>query len=130
VQHRHRAWRLVDHEGRTVDEAAEIMGLPTARVRVLVAHERDRLALSQYRVDSIPTERARAFLEREMQRDPALTRAEIAHRMNIGPADFDRQLGYAEARNGNGARQQRVGIPLATRLTLALGRAPHELEGC
>ena len=106
------------------------MGLPAARVRVLVAHERDRLALGEYRINSIATERARAFLEREMGRDPTLTRAEIAHRMNMDQADFDRQLGYAGAKQGNETRQRRVGIPLATRLTLALGRDPYELDGC
>ena len=106
------------------------MRLPAATVRVLVEHERDRLELAAYRINSIPTARARAFLEREMERDPSLTRAEVAHRMNMNQADFDHQLGYAAAKKTNGAKQQRVGIPLASNLTLALGRAPHELEGC
>ena len=106
------------------------MGLSAARVRMLLAHERDRLALVEYRLDSIPTERARSLLDREMARDPTLTRAEIAHRMNMDQADLDRQLGYAKAKKRNGAKQTRVGIPLASRLTLALGRAPNELEGC
>jgi hypothetical protein len=130
VQRRHRAWKLVDRDGRTIDEAAAVMRLPAATVRVLVAHERDRLELAAYRINSIPTARARAFLEAEMERDPSLTRAEVAHRMNMNQADFDRQLGYAAAKKTNGAKQQRVGIPLASNLTLALGRAPHELEGC
>jgi DNA-binding transcriptional regulator LsrR (DeoR family) len=130
VQHRHRAWRLVNHEGRTIDEAAQIMGLPAARVRVLVAHERDRLELVEYRIDSIPTERARSFLDRELERNPTLTRAEIAHRMNMDQVDLDRQLGYAKTKTRNGAKQTRVGIPLASRLTLALGRSPNELDGC
>ena len=106
------------------------MGLSTARVRVLVAQERDRLELVDYRLDSIPTERARSFLNRELERDPTLTRAEIAHRMNMNQADLDRQLGYAAPNKNNGARQRRIGIPLASKLTLAVGRAPNELEGC
>jgi hypothetical protein len=130
VQRRHRAWRLVDRDGRTIEEAAAVMRLPAAAVRVLVAHERDRLELAEHRINSIPTARVRAFLEREMERDPSLTRAEVAHRMNMNQADFDHQLGYAAAKKANGAKQQRVGIPLASNLTLALGRAPHELEGC
>jgi len=130
VQRRHRAWKLVDRDGRTIDEAAAVMRLPAATVRVLVAHERDRLELAGYRINSIPTARARAFLEAAMELDPSLTRAEVAHRMNMNQADFDRQLGYAAAKKTNGAKQQRVGIPLASNLTLALGRAPHELEGC
>jgi hypothetical protein len=130
VQRRHRAWKLVDREGRTIDEAAVVMHLPAAAARVLVAHERDRRDLAAYRINSIPTARARALVEEEMERDPSLTRAEVAHRMNMSQADFDRQLGYAAAKKTNGAKQQRVGIPLASSLTLALGRAPHELEGC
>jgi hypothetical protein len=130
VQRRHRAWQLVDRDGWTIDEAAAVMCLPAARVRVLVAQERDRLELAEHRINSIPIERARAFLEREMERDPSLTRAEVAHRMNMSQADFDHQFGYADAKTANGAKQERVGIPLASRLTLALGRAPHELEGC
>jgi hypothetical protein len=130
VQRRQRAWALVDRDGRTIDEAAAVMRLPSARVRMLVAHERDRLELAEHRINSIPTERARAFLEREMERDPSLTRAEVAHRMNMNQADFDHQFGYADAKKANGAKQERVGIPLASSLTLALGRAPHELDGC
>ena len=130
VQRRHRAWKLVDRDGRTIEEAAAVMHLPAATVRTLVAHERDRLELAGYRLNSIPTARARALLEEELERDPSLTRAEVAHRMNMSQADFDHQLGYAAAKKANGAKQQRVGIPLASSLTLALGRAPHELEGC
>jgi predicted DNA-binding protein (UPF0251 family) len=130
VQRRHRAWKLVDRDGCTIDEAATVMRVSAATVRVLVEHERDRLELASYRINSIPTARARAFLEREMERDPSLTRAEVAHRMNMNQADFDHQLGYASAKKANGAKQQRVGIPLASNLTLALGRSPHELEGC
>jgi hypothetical protein len=130
VQRRHRAWRLVDREGRTLEQAAAIMSLPVAQVAMLVRHERDRLDLARYRINSIPTARVRAFLRQEMQRDPTLTRAEIAHRMNMRQIDFDHQFGYADAKRANGATQQRVGVPLASSLALALGRAPHELEGC
>jgi hypothetical protein len=103
------------------------MELPVRVVRSFVAEERDRRDLRRYKIDSIPTTRVRAFLERELERDPELTRAEVAHWMNMRQADFDRQLGYTLAK---GRRQRRVGVPLASRLTLALGRAPNELEGC
>jgi hypothetical protein len=127
VQRRHRAWRLVDVEQLTVELVAERMELPVRVVRSFVAEERDRRDLRRYKIDSIPTTRVRAFLERELERDPELTRAEVAHWMNMRQADFDRQLGYTLAK---GRRQRRVGVPLASRLTLALGRAPNELEGC
>ena len=123
VQRRHRAWKLVDRDGRTIDEAAAVLP-PARRHRARAGRARARPArVADYRINSIPTARARAFLEREMERDPSLTRAEVAHRMNMSPADFDRQLGYAAAKRTNGAKQQRVGIPLASNLTLALGRA-------
>ena len=130
VQRRHRAWRLVERDGLTVERAAGVMRMPAARIRLLVEQERDRRELAAYRIDSIPTARARAFLERELQRDPTLTRAEVAHRMNMNQADFDRQFGYAKSKHGNGATQRRIGVATASRLALALGRAPNELEGC
>ena len=111
----------------TYQAAAERMNLPIAGVRALVERERDRQDVARYKLDSIPTARVRAFLERELERDPEMTRAEVAHWMNMRQADFDRQLGYTLAK---GRRQRRVGVPLASRLTLALGRAPNELEGC
>jgi hypothetical protein len=61
-------------------------------------------------------------------RDPGLTRAEVAHRMGVRRADFDRAFGYAAAKHG--ARQTSVGVSTASRLARALGRAPYELEGC
>ena len=63
-----------------------------------------------------------------MQRDPDLTRAEIAQRLHMQQADFDRQFGYATRKAGTA--QRRVGISAAGRLAFALGRAPHELDGC
>jgi hypothetical protein len=127
VQRRYRAWRLVAVEGLSAEQVAERMGLAVPVVRGLVAEELDRRDLRRFKLDSIPTASVRAFLERELARDPALTRSEIAHWMNMRQADFDRQLGYTPAK---GRRQRRVGVPFASRLTLALGRAPHELDGC
>lgn len=127
VQRRHRAWRLVEVERLTVEQVSERMGLANAAVRALIAEERDRRDLRRCKLDSIPTARVRAFLERELARDPELTRAEVAHWLNMRQADFDRQLGYTSAK---GRTQRRVGVPFASRLTLALGRAPRELDGC
>lgn len=75
-----------------------------------------------------PVTRARDFLEHELAREPGLTRAEVAHRMGIHRADFDRAFGYAPAKHGG--MQTRVGIATASRLVRALGRAPYEPEGC
>jgi plasmid maintenance system antidote protein VapI len=128
TQRRRVAWRLVDDQGHSIEQAAARLNVPPAQVRELVDQERDRRELEKYRLDSIPVSRARAFLERELARDPWLTRAEVAHRMSIRQADFDRSFGYAPAKHG--AMQTRVGIATASRLVRALGRAPHELDGC
>jgi plasmid maintenance system antidote protein VapI len=128
TQRRRLAWRLVDQQGHTLEQVAATLGLPPARVRELVEDERDRRELETYRLDSIPVTRAHAFLEYELARDPGLTRAEVAHRLGVYQADFDRTFGYAPAKHG--AMQSRVGIATASRLVRALGRAPHELEGC
>jgi len=120
--------RLVHVDGLTYAEAAERAGLTARRVRVLVSHECDRRELEQFKLDSSATARVRAFLERELERNPALTRAELAHRLCVQQADLDRQLGYEPTRSGE--RQRRIGIPAASRLVIALGRTPHELDGC
>jgi hypothetical protein len=119
---------LVEKRGFSYEQAADRMRLPPARVRLLVAQERDHRDLEQYKVNQIPAERVRSFLEREFERNPGLTRAELAHYLNMQQIDLDRQLGYEPGKNG--LRQRHIGIPAASRLVIALGRAPHELDGC
>ncbi len=104
------------------------MRLTPDRVRLLVTQERDYQDLKQYKLDLIPTDRVRAFLERELERDPSLTRAQLAHYLDMEQIDLDRQLGYQHTKNGR--KQRHIGIPAASRLVIALGRAPHELDGC
>ncbi len=84
----------------------------------------DRRELEKYRLDSIPVTRARDFLASGLAREPGLTRLEVAHRMGIHQADFDRAFGYAPAKHG--AMQTRVGIATAS----CPVRAPYELDGC
>ncbi len=119
------AGRPAEQQRQTIEQAAATLNTPPARIRALVDQERDRRELEKYRLDNIPVTRAREFLEHELAREPGLTRAEVAHRMGIHRADFDRAFGYAPAKHG--AMQTRVGIATASR---ALGRAPYELEGC
>ncbi len=104
------------------------MRLTPARVARLVCLERDYQDLKGFKLDLIPTERVRAFVERELDRQPELTRAELAQYLGMAQIDLDRQLGYEPGRNGQ--MQRHVGIPAASRLVIALGRAPHELDGC
>jgi hypothetical protein len=112
------------------EAAADRMGLSVARVMLLVEHERDRRDRQRFKRDSIPITWSQQIIAQELARDPELTHAEIAHRMNMHQADFEIQFGYSQTKDGNGKRQERVGIPQASRLMIALGRAPNELEGC
>jgi hypothetical protein len=128
AQRRKRAWRLVTVEGSSYEEAAARIRLTPEQVRLLVEQETDRQDLARYRLNVIPTERVRAFLEREQKRDPRLTRAEVAHYLDMKQIDLDRQLGYEPGKNGRPQRSVRV--EAASRLVIALGRAPHELDGC
>jgi len=128
AQRRKRAWRLVAVAGLSYEEAAARMQLTPEQMRLLVSQERDRQDLARYRLNMIPTERVRAFLEREQKRDPRLTRAEVAHYLDMKQIDFDRQLGYEPGKSGR--RQRSVRVEAASRLVIALGRAPRELDGC
>jgi hypothetical protein len=128
AQRRKRAWRLVTVDGLSDEQTAAQMHLTPERVRLLVGQERDRQDLARYRLNMIPTERVRAFLEREQKRDPRLTRAEVAHYLDMKQIDLDRQLGYEPGKSGR--RQRSVRVEAASRLVIALGRAPRELDGC
>jgi transposase len=127
-QRRRRAWRLVAVEGLSYRNAAERMGLTPERVRLLVAQERDHRDLERFKLNFIATENVRAFVERELQRDPELTHAKLAEFLGMRQIDLERQLGY-EPRT-NGSFQRRIGVAAASQLMIALGRAPHELDGC
>ena len=109
-------------------QAAKRMRLTHGRVRLLAAQERDYQDLKRYKLDLLSTERVRAFVERELERNPELTRAELARYLDMQQIDLDRQLGYEPAKNGH--KQRYIGIPAASTLVIALGRAPHELDGC
>ena len=69
-QRRRRAWRLVVVEGLSYREAGERMGLTPERVGLLVGQERDHRDLERFRLNFVATESVRAFVERELQRDP------------------------------------------------------------
>jgi hypothetical protein len=104
------------------------MRLTPAQVRLLVFRERDYQELKLFRLDLIPTERVRALIDRELERDPFLSRAELAVWMEMSQIELDRRVGYAADKDGR--RQRRIGIELASRIVIALGRAPVDLEGC
>jgi len=127
-QRRVRAWRLVQAYGIGYAEAAKSMGLSVAGVRLMIAQERDRRELKAFKRDWVETAAVRAFVERELDRDPTVTRSALAHWLDMNQIDFDRQLGYTPKRDGR--LQQRIGIPAASRVAIALGRAPRELDGC
>jgi len=103
------------------------MELAPERVRQLVAEEDDRRELASLRCDSIPVGLTRSVIADALARDPDLTIAEIAHWLEMRQADFERAF-LGKARDGRPKR--RVNVSTASRLMIALGRAPNELPGC
>ena len=127
VQRRRRAWLVVSEQGETLEMAAAIMGLSPARVRELVAQEADRRELRSLRCDSIPVALTRSTVEDALARDPDLTIGEVAHWLDMRQADFERAF-LGKTRDGR--PKQRVTVSSASRLMIALGRAPNEMPGC
>jgi len=128
AQRRKHAWRLVEQCGFSYERTAERMRLTPAQVRLLVFRERDYQDLKRFRLDLIPTERVRALIDRELERDSLLSRAELAVWLDMPQIEFDRRVGYAPGKDGR--RQRRIGVELASRIVIALGRAPIDLDGC
>lgn len=128
AQRRKHAWRLVEERGLSYELAAARMRLTPAQVRLLVLRERDHQELQRFKLDLIPTERVRALIDGELARDPFLSRAELAVWMEMPQIELDRRVGYAQCKDGR--RQRRIGIELASRIVIALGRAPMDLDGC
>ena len=128
AQRRKHAWRLVEQRGLSYEKAAGRMRLTPAQVRLLVLRERDHQDLMRFKLDLIPTEHVRALIDRELERDPFLSRAELAVWMEMPQIELDRRVGYAPGKDGR--RQRRIGIELASRIVIALGRAPMDLDGC
>ena len=115
-------------EGReTVESAAAIMGLGADRVHALVEEESHRRELGSFKCDSIPVEATRSVVEQALARDPSLTLADMARWLEMAQADFERAfVGTGKA----GRPKRRVNVASASRLMIALGRAPNELPGC
>jgi hypothetical protein len=128
VQRRRYAWSLVTQRGETCERAGRIMGLEPDRVYELVAEESDRRELNSLRCNSIPVHRTQLVIAAALARDPDLTVGEIAHWLDMGQADFERA--FLGRGRGPTHRKQRVNVTNASRLMIALGRAPNELEGC
>jgi hypothetical protein len=127
VQRRRFAWSLVIEHGESVDTAAGVLGLEQNRVQELVAAEQDRRELRSLRCDSIPVDRTHAAIADALARDPDLTIPDIAGWLDMQQADFERAF-LGKGRKGRAKR--RVTVANASRLMIALGRAPNELEGC
>jgi len=111
----------------SLQTAASILGLEQSRVQELVAAEQDRRALRSLRCDSIPVHRTQTVIVDALARDPDLRIADIARWLEMQQADFERTfLGKGRA----GRVKRRVTVANASRLMIALGSAPNELEGC
>jgi hypothetical protein len=127
VQRRHRAWCLVNEQGVSLESAGAIMDLPQRRVQELVAEESARRELEGFGCDSIPVRLTRAVIVEALARDPDLTIGRIAGWLEMRQSDFERAyLGKGK----DGTAKRRVNVANASRLMIALGRAPNELPGC
>jgi hypothetical protein len=127
VQRRRRAWSLVNERGETLEGAASIMDLAPRRVQELVDEEGRHRDLQGFRCDSIPVELTRAVIAETLVRDPDLTIGRIASWLEMHQSDFERAyLGKSK----DGRPKRRVNVSSASRLMIALGRAPNELPGC
>lgn len=127
VQRRRYAWSLLNERGETLESAAQIMKLAPERVRALVEKEAARRELESFKCDSIPVHLTQAVIAQALARDPDLTIADIAGWLDMAQIDFERAF------LGKGRRahpKQRVNVASASRLMIALGRAPNELPGC
>ncbi len=103
------------------------MKLTPERLRALVEEEADRRELQRFKCDSIPVALTRPVIEEALTRDPELTPADIARWLAMRQVDFERAfLGKANSRQ----TKARVNVTSASRLMIALGRAPNELPGC
>ena len=130
AQRRKHAWTLVKGRGMSVAEAARRMKLSRRQVLRFVALHQDWLELRTYKRDSVLAETALALFRAEQRRQPGLTRAEVAHRMGKTQNQLDRMLGLASTKGSAQPSKRRISIPEASELARALGRAPHELDGC
>src|SRR4051812_30941256 len=115
-------------KGATLAEIAEHLKVSCVRAQRLVELARDRREVREQDKRPLLAD-ARWFINDALAREPLLTRAEIARRMKpeMCQADFDKTFGYARRR---GRLQRFITVGMGTRLMLALGRDPHELDGC
>jgi hypothetical protein len=118
---------LVNERGESLEAAASNMKLPPCRVRELVEEERRHRDLERFRCDSIPVQLTRAVIEEAMARDPDVTIGRIASWLEMRQSDFERAY-LGKSRDGRPKR--RVNVSSASRLMIAVGRAPNELPGC
>ena len=103
------------------------MGLSPERAHALVYEEDHRRELRTLKCDSIPVELTRSVVEQALARDPDLRIADMARWLDMAQADFERAF-IGETKTGRPKR--RVHVANASRLMIALGRAPNELPGC
>ena len=127
VQRRRRAWSLVNELGESLEGAASIMNLAPRGVEELVAAEDDRRELESFRCDSIPVQLTRAVIDEALARNRDVTIGRIAAWLDMPQSDFERAyLGKSK----DGRPKRRVNVSSASRLMIALGRAPNDLPGC
>jgi hypothetical protein len=111
----------------TAEAVGLIMQLAPERVRELVDEEADRRELASFKCDSISVDLTRDVIAQALARDPDLRIADIASWLDMHQIDFERAF-FGKGKRGRS--KTRVTVSSASRLMIALGRAPNELPGC
>lgn len=127
IQRRRYAWAMVNEGGESVEHVAMLMGIAPERMRALLDEESHRRELASLKCDSIPVELTRSAIERALARDADLSIADLARWLEMTQADFERAF---VGKSKTGRPKRRVSVSSASRLMVALGRAPNELPGC
>jgi AraC-like DNA-binding protein len=128
---------LQEHNGLTVEQIADTMGLTIPRVERLLEEETQYRDLQQYVCNTVPAALLQDLIRRRQREDPALTQNEIAKR-----AGYSTQQALARAVGLEPtARRVRAGkeyppkletsaeIAVASKIARALNYAPHEIPG-
>lgn len=126
---RRQAVRLRDDQGLCLPEIATRLGASEPRAGRLLEEADQALDLQRFKLDTVPVATLRAVFERRNSEDPSLTEASIARAAKIHRIDLRRALGRSAPKNRPTATQQQVTVALASKVVVALGIAPHEIEG-
>jgi hypothetical protein len=124
-------------KGWTPAQTAADMGISVARVERLLEQHDDREELKALACNEIPNERVRQLFERRKREDSTFTIARLADLAGFScSSHVERDLGYmptspttTKGRYYPGKIKTTIRVKNASRLVLAMGYVPAEVEG-